>query len=152
MHSDKGRHRNTGNEGALDFCQVALEHIKLPAVVETPYALNSKNGNNPPSHSSSSSPRHNPIVYRHLYMLMICSVAPLRIQRPFLRMSPGSELCVCDRGLWDGHQGEAAAQEWITESNLHSPRSDQTAASLRGMPLSTKGMQQLWGGVAGWAG
>ncbi len=89
--------------------------------------------------------------------VMLHSVAPLRAQCPFFPFffenEPRTRSSVCaDRGLWVGHQGEAAAEERLTDSNLPSPRLDQTAASSLRMPLSTNGMQQLCGGASGWAG
>lgn len=92
-------------------------------------------------------------VYVCTHVLMLCSVAPLRARCPFFENEWRTRSSVCaDRGLWVGHQGEAAAGEWLTDSNLPSPRLDQTAASPRRMPLSTNGMQQLCGGASGWAG
>lgn len=68
-------------------------------------------------------------------------------------MSPGlGAVCVLTVASGLVTRGEAAAEEWLTDCNLPSPRLDQTAASPRRMPLSTNGMQQLCGGAAGWAG
>ncbi|KAF1373156.1 hypothetical protein PFLUV_G00257390 [Perca fluviatilis] len=76
---------------------------------------------------------------------------PFKSPMSFFENEPSTQRSVCaDRGLWVGHQGGSCSRE--TDSNLPSPRLDQTAASQHRVPLSTNGMQQLCGGAAGWAG